>query len=303
MTRTNIKRKTALSSSVFLFTLILSLAAFGQEEADRFTYLVIPDKNSMQILTLTDGSTILGRITEIRAKEVVFKTDVGDMTVPRTKISKLELVPARLIKKAKYWFENPNTTRLYFGPTARMLKKGDGYFSDYYLFFPSIAYGITDNFTFGAGMSIFPGLNINEQVFYFTPKIGLKASPNTNFAAGALIIALPEDDNKSTLVGILYGVATFGSPDADLTVGLGYGFVEDQLAEKPMIMIGGEKRISRRVSFVSENWMFPGVDEPVVSYGFRFFGDGLSVDLALVNALGKDIFFPGLPWVDFVVNF
>jgi hypothetical protein len=154
-----------------------------------------------------------------------------------------------------------------------MLKKGQGYFSDYMLFFPGVAYGFTDNFTFGGGMTLIPGVDIDDQVFYFTPKFGLKTSRNTNIAAGALILALPEIDNESPVVGILYGVGTFGDPDG------------------------------RRVSFVSENWIFPEVDEPLVSAGFRFFGEGISVDLGLINVLGEDIFFPGIPWVDFVFNF
>ena len=297
-------RKLILSSLAALsMSFLFSLTAFAQEDADRFSHLIIPDENSVQILTLEDGSTILGRITEIKAKDIVFKSDVGDLTIPRSKIEKIELVSKSSIKKGKYWFENPNSTRLYFSPTARMLKKGDGYFSDYFILLPGIAYGVTDNITIGGGMSLVPWVDLNDQIFYFTPKIGLKASPNTNFAAGALIIALPEVDDESPLVGILYGVGTFGSADGGLTIGLGYGFVDDQVADKPMFMIGGEKRFARRISFISENWILPGVEVPLISYGFRFFGEGISVDLGLFNTMGNNLFFPGFPWVDFVVNF
>ncbi|MEE9555366.1 MAG: hypothetical protein V3W18_13850 [candidate division Zixibacteria bacterium] len=295
-------------STILIFTvvlmLVLSLTAFAQDDADRFSDLVIPDENSTQILTLKDGSTIMGRITKIKEREIVFKSDIGEMTIEKSKIERVKLVSKSSIRKGKYWFDNPNTTRLYFAPTARMLKKGEGYFSDYYLFFPGIAYGFTDNFTFGGGMSLFPTVSPGDQLFYFTPKMGVKATEAADFAVGALLIALPENDSdESPLVGILYGVGTFGDTDGSLTVGLGYGFVDDELADKPLIMIGGEKRLSRRVSFVSENWIFPGADFPIVSYGFRFFGEGISVDLALFNALGDEMFFPGLPWIDFVFNF
>ncbi len=303
MYRLNSKRVILSSLAALSMSFLFSLTAFAQEEADRFSYLIIPDENSVQILTLEDGSTILGRITEIKAKEIVFKSDIGDMTIPRSKIEKIELVSKSSIKKGKYWFENPNSTRLYFSPTARMLKKGDGYFSDYFILLPGIAYGVTDNITIGGGMSLVPWVDLNNQGIYFTPKIGMKASPNTNFAAGALIIALPEVDDESPLVGILYGVGTFGSADGGLTVGFGYGFVDDQVADKPMFMIGGEKRFARRISFVSENWILPGVEDPLISYGFRFFGEGISVDLGLFNTMGDNLFFPGFPWVDFVINF
>ncbi|MCZ6819631.1 MAG: hypothetical protein O7G31_09090, partial [Calditrichaeota bacterium] len=69
------------------------------------------------------------------------------------------------------------------------------------------------------------------------------------------------------------------------------------------IMLGFERRTSRRTAFVSENWIFPGVDNPLISYGFRFFGEKIAVDLAFVNILGEDAIFPGIPYVDFIYNF
>jgi len=292
-----------LPALLFIFLLLNPYNLFGQESSISSADLKIPDPDKIQIITMQGGSTLVGRITEIGENEITFETDAGKMTLDVSKIEKIKEVPAQSMKKGQLWFENPNTTRLYFAPTARMLKKGEGYFSDYMLFFPGIAYGFTDNFTFGGGMTLLPGVDIDDQVFYFTPKFGLKTSHNSNIAAGALVLALPEIDDESPVVGIIYGVGTFGDPDGSLTVGLGYGFVEDEIVDKPMFMIGGEKRLSRRVSFVSENWIFPEVDQPLVSAGFRFFGEGISVDLALFNVLGEDTIFPGIPWVDFVFNF
>jgi hypothetical protein len=291
----------------YLLTLIISLFLIsngiaGDEEKSE-EYFRIPPPDTIQVLTVQDGSSLIGRIVEVGENEIIFRTDLGEMTIAKSKIRKIEEVPAETMRGGARWFENPNSTRLYFAPTARMLKKGDGYFSDYMLFFPGVAYGITGNFTFGGGMSLIPGVDIDDQVFYFTPKIGIEASRKTSFAVGALVLALPEIDDESPLVGVLYGVGTFGEPDGSVTAGIGYGFVDDEIADKPLVMLGGEKRFSRRMSFVSENWIFPGVDDPLVSYGFRFFGEDISVDLALFNMLGEDAIFPGVPWVDFVFNF
>jgi len=279
------------------------LTSTNQQESIK-EKLRIPDEGLVQILNLKDGSNLIGRITEIKETEINFKTELGLLTIPIVNIKKIKEVPASSIKEGKYWFPNPNSTRLFFAPTGRMLKKGEGYFSDYYLFFPSITYGVTDNISIGAGMSIVPGLSIGEQIYYFTPKIGVKTAKNLNFAAGALLVNVPDlDDDNPSLVGILYGVANFGTPDKSLSAGLGYGFVEGDFAEKPMAMIGGELRISSRMSFVTENWIFPGLDQPLISYGIRFFGEKLSVDLALINFLGEDAIFPGVPYIDFVFNF
>ncbi len=303
MYRLNSKRVILSSLTALSMSFLFSLTAFAQEEADRFSHLIIPDENSVQILTLEDGSTILGRITEIRAREIVFKSDIGDLSIDRAKISDIVLVSASSIRHGSHWFENPNSTRLFFGPTARMLKKGRGYFSDYYIFFPGIAVGITDNLNIGGGMSLFPRMDLLDQVYYIAPKVGVKASRYSNLAAGALIIALPREDNESRTVGVLYGVGTFGGVDASLTTGLGYGVVDNHIADKPMFMIGGEKRLSSRVSFVTENWILPGVDWPIISYGLRFMGPSSSFDLALISVLGKGEPLPVLPYVDFVINF
>jgi hypothetical protein len=98
-------------------------------------------------------------------------------------------------------------------------------------------------------------------------------------------------------------VGTYGTPNLSFTGGAGYGFVDGEVADKPMVMVGGEARMTRRTSFVTENWIFPGVDEPVISYGVRFFGEKLSVDLAFINTIGEEAIFPGVPYIDFVFNF
>lgn len=287
-----------------LIILIMASVAIGDENKPGIDGKIKPPGLGMtHIIILEGGSKLVGRIVEQKEGKVVIDTDLGIITVEAAKIIAIETARIGTVKGGSYWFENPNTTRLYFAPTGRMLKKGSGYFSDYLLFFPGIAYGLTDNVTIGGGVSLFPGVDFDEQIVYFTPKIGLKATGNTSIAAGALIISLPDIGGDSPTVGILYGAGTFGGLDGSLTTGLGFGFVDGDFSDRPLFMMGGEKRLSRRISFVSENWFLPGVDNPLISYGFRFFGEDLSVDLALLNVFGDDMFFPGLPWMDFIFNF
>jgi len=289
------------------FLAIIHISAesiYARENRNLRDNLKIPDFTHVQILVTKDGSTLIGRIVEVKENKVRFETNIGSMVIPIVEIKEIKEVPESSIKHGKYWYPDPNSTRLYFSPTGRNLEKGKGYFSDCYLFFPGISYGITNNITIGGGMSLFPGYEIDEQLFYFTPKLGLKCTENFNLATGALIIRIPSSsDGNSTTTGILYGVGTVGKIDSSVTVGFGYGFVDSEFADKPMVMIGGEFRLSRRMAFVTENFIFPGLDEPLISYGFRFFGESLAVDLALVNALGGDAIFLGIPYIDFVFNF
>ncbi len=263
--------------------------------------LKVPDSSQVQIITTTDGSSNIGRITELREAEILFATELGTITIPVAKIKEIKEVPVASIKGGNYWFPNPNRTRLFFAPTARMLKKGEGYFQDIYIFFAGAAYGLSNNFTIGGAASLIPGAGIDEQVFYLTPKIGVKASGKIDLAAGALLIRIPFEDAPD--LGIVYGVGTYGTADASVTLGLGYGFADSKVADKPVVMLGGESRISRRLALVSENWIVPRADHPLVSYGVRFFGSEISVDLAFLNSLGGSNIFPGVPYVDFVFNF
>ena len=215
----------------FLYTAIsLNNIAFAEEHVKNtpsslMPQLAIPDSNQIQVLETTDGSTNIGRIVEIGAEVIAFKTDLGIIHIPMSKIKHIETVSVDLIHNGEFWFTNPNITRLFFAPTARMLKQGKGYFSDYYIFFPGFAYGITDRFTLGGGLSIFPGVDMDDQVFFIAPKFGLIQEKSFHVAMGALLVRVPDD---SKTAGILYGVATFGQPDASLTAGLGYGFVDER---------------------------------------------------------------------------
>ena len=286
-------------SAVFLglCLVIVPLMAGDIDARDFLQGLEIPDVDHLQILTTHDGSTMIGRIVEIHEEEIQFQTDFGTTMILISKVKEIRLVPRSAMRNGKYWFPNPNSTRLFFAPTARQLKKGAGYFSDYYLFFPGISYGVTDHITVGGGISLFPGVDMNEQLFYFTPKVGISASENFHLAAGLLLAKVPDE----VTAGIVYGVGTYGGTNSHLTAGFGYGFVDGDVEQKPMVMVGGEHRLSRHMAFVTENWIFPGVDQPLVSGGIRFLGEKLSVDLALFTLLGEDT--GVIPYVDFVFNF
>ena len=287
---------------------ILALVAASVVVAgDVSSMLRVPEADKTQIITLRDGSTLMGRIKEVGTGIVVFSSQLGDVNIEISKIADIKEIPNSSLRGGRYWFPNPNRTRLYFAPTGRMLKAGQGYFSDIYLFFPSAGLGVTDFFSIGCGISLFPGADISEQLVYINPKVGFMPSEKMALSISTLLIRVPDtdDDDSSdpTTVGILFGTATLGNDDNGLTAGLGYGYADGEMADKPAVLLGGEWRFARRASFVSENWMFPGIDEPLISYGIRFFGEKLSVDLALFNILSEDALFPGVPYVDFVWNF
>ena len=264
--------------------------AYAQESSEIKGTIRIPDTGYVQNIKTLDGSIIMGRITEIEDDKIQFETDLGIIIIEIFKIEEIKEVPISHFVGGTYWFPNPNDTRLLFAPTARCLKGGEGYFADYYLFFPMLAFGITDNITIAGGASIFPWIGIENNLFYFMPKVGFNIGENFSLAGGALLVKIPS-------------FGTVGSANSNLTAGIGFGYVDWEFDDTPLLMLGGQHRISRRISLVSENWMTPGIDQPLVSLGIRFFGEKLSVDLGLLNTIGEDMILPGFPYIDFVVKF
>lgn len=261
------------------------------------------DSATTYLIATRDGSSFFGRVQAVRGDSVVITTGGGSLTIGLERVVSAKMVRAEDIRDGEYWFPNPNTTRLLFAPTGRSLRRGSGYFSDYLVFLPGVAYGITDRVAVGGGMSVIPGVGLDEQLFYLTPKVGIIARENVNVAVGALALrlGLGSGDGVDRDAGIVYTVGTFGNPNASMTAGIGFGYAGGQMEDSPAIMIGGDARLSRRFGLVSENYYFSGLsDNALVSLGGRFFGEKMAVDFGLVGALGEsDI----APFVGFVVNF
>jgi hypothetical protein len=249
------------------------------------------------VLTLVDGSVLQGRVLEVTPTTLRFASAIGETTIPRSAIQMVRVVDAGQVHGGQVWPEDPSRTRLFFAPTGRMMRKGEQYFADAYIFFPSFQAGISDRFTMGAGMSIIPGLGIDEQLFYLTPKLGIVAGPDVNVAVGALIAAASGVDESP--FGIAYGVATFGGEETNATIGGGFGYNRGTADNSALLMVGGSTRVSRGISLVSENYLYTGAGtQSVLSGGVRFIGDRLTVDLA-AWVWAREAAFP-VPYVAFL---
>ncbi|MGH7678484.1 MAG: hypothetical protein ACRENU_08470 [Gemmatimonadaceae bacterium] len=271
-----------------ILLLVLAGSLVAQRPVPPRPVLVVADSAVQQRLVMRDGSELIGRIISIGDTTVQFQSALGLMTLRSNDIAKLSSETGGSMRNGQYYFPNPNTTRLIFAPTGRMLQAGEGYFSDYWIFFPGVSVGIASMVSIGGGMSIFPGVDLEEQLLYFTPKVGVVKTEKFNAAVGALYVTVPSFDDGAAreTAGMLYGVGTWGTADDSFTAGLGYGFANDQLARSPAVLLGGEVRAAPRVSLVTENYLIPG-GIMLLGGGLRFMGRGLSVDLALFAAAGE----------------
>lgn len=268
-------------------------------------FLRVPDSSAVQVVRLADGSSLVGRFVDVTGDPVRFETGGGIITIRRADLRDINEMSRGAVKGGQVWFDDPNPTRLFVGPTARSLPKGEGDFSSTYLFFVSGGYGVGGNAQIGAGFSIFPLDDFTENIFFLTAKAGIDLGKNAKLAVGGLVGwagALADDDFGNNGVGALYSVGTFGSKDHALTLGAVVPFGRADFADDPLLMFGGETRVARRLKLITENYVQTGGGGVGLSYGLRIFGEKMSVSLGFLNATDGGVF-PGVPYVDFVIRF
>jgi hypothetical protein len=189
-----------------------------------------------------------------------------------------------------------NTTRLFFGPTARSLPKGQVYLGVYEFLMPFVQVGVTDRFSIGGGTPLVIGFEDFERPFWVTPKLQILDTGRTQVAAGVFHAF----DSHSSGGGIAYGVVTRGDDNASFTGGAGMAYAVDG-GRAGVVMIGGEARVNRNIKVMTENYVWQGGDG-VLTGGVRFLGDHLSADVGLAFPIGAGALF-AFPVVNFVYVF
>ena len=255
--------------------------------------IVVAAQGQLQELVLRDGTHAFGRVEKVDGGRVTFRTEAGAiLDVDVAQVVSANIATGQIVEGA-FWPADSNPTRLFFAPTGRTLKRGESYFGVYEIYISFVQFGITDRFSIGGGT---PLLFVGEisHPFWFTPKLQIISRPNTQASIGVMHFLNVDRET----VGIAYGAVTQGSSDSALTVGLGWAYDhgKNYHSNTAVLMIGGEHRISRRVKFVTENYLINS--EGMITGGFRFMGERLSADIGLIAPLGGDVF--ALPMVNFV---
>lgn len=297
----------------FSFIMVVFFGFFQKTVGQGVLIPAVIDSTKLYRVEMNEGSVFIGNVIGRDSISLKMKTSSIPMVhIAYSSIKSFVAVDAENYKKGEYWFPNPHASRYLFGPTAFSLQRGDGYYQNTYLLLNSFNYGVTDHFTFGGGvelMSLFGGFDSDgsDPIIFITPKYTWNLNPKWNVGTGIIYASLPDfgADGSRSGVGIAYGIATYGNIEHNITGGLGWGFEGDEFNSKPIITISGMSRIASKAALVSENWLIP-VDGyyGIYSYGLRFFGEKLAVDLALLN--NKDIaeeIFIGIPYIDLVVKF
>lgn len=253
-------------------------------------------------LTTIDKTELNGYVKQIWKDSIAFETEYFGLTIIKAQnIREVSSNNFVISSKGDVWFPNPNATRYYFGPSAYNLEKGEGYYQNVYVFLNMFNYGLTDHISIGAGFEFLSTFTGNPTLF-ITPKVGIPIGEKFGVGGGVLAGIV----GGEFTAGILYGVSTFGSKEHNVTGGLGWGFVDSEMTQAPIITFSAMTRVGRKISLVTENWFAP--TNPgyygIISYGIRLFGPKMSFDIALINNGDIASEIPvGIPYIDYVIKF
>jgi hypothetical protein len=276
---------------LFVFVVLSSFSILAQSSDENNT----PIDSTVTIrLEIKDGSTLIGKIESEDSTYISFNLlSNAIIKIEKSTILNRETVSSK-IQNGEYWIEDPNKTRLFFAPTGRGLKSGNGYFSVYEIFFPMVAFGVLDYITISGGMSLFPGTDF--QLVYLAPKITPFQNDKYAVSVGDFFVKFPDDKDY---LNILYTVGTISFNKGAITFGVGY----ETYSKNPIFLIGGELRISRYAKLITENWFIADSDFNFMSFGLRFLGEHLAADFTFVIPLVDDNDIVLIPWIGFAYNF
>lgn len=271
-----------------------------------------PEARAMSRVTLQDGQVLRGFVVSRDAEHVVLELAAGGRLELSASVVETieEESEARLRPDGEVWLPDPNRTRYLYAPSGMMLRQGEGYFSQKELFFTSMNYGVTDHLTLQAGAVLPAWLIQNGINFIGGLKVGGSLSDTVHLAAGAQALFLPGLMDSGAVTGFVFGTATYGTPDAHLSLAAGVPFSLyargwDVVGNAPLFTLSGNLRVGRQFALVSENWLLPALAQDVSlpminSLAGRIFGESWAVDIGLIRI--PELSIP-VPWLDFSWNF
>jgi hypothetical protein len=255
-------------------------------------------------ITTTDGNVLMGEIVQENDDRIILQVEgIGEVTVQRANIRNIQVIRPDQIRNGEYWFDNPHGTRYFFAPNAIGLQKGTGYYQNAWIFFNNVNYGLSDNFSIGAGM--IPGFlfggGLDATPFWILPKLSIPiVGDQFHLGVGAMIGGIVGSGSGA----LFYGSGTYGSTDNNLTVGLGYGASGGEISNTPMVNISGMYRAKRTIYMLGELYFLPGIDgSGIALFGGRWAPENFAVDFGLVLPLADTGGFIGVPWLGVSIPF
>lgn len=276
-------KKAYVYGGLFILLLLANLVSSGQTGRDSLIYRI----------ETTDGNEYFGKIISEDSEKIVIQTEnIGQITLLTANIKKRTLLKSSEQRNGEYWPENQQSSRYFWSPNGYGLKTGEAYYQNIWIFYNQVSVGLTNTFSLGAGIIPLFLIEGAPTPIWLIPKFSIPlAKDKINLGIGSLLgtVAGGED---SGIFGLVYGTTTFGSRDKNFSIGMAYGFAEDEWTSTPLINLSALIRISRRGYFITENYLIISEGDAVamLSAGGRSILGGIGLDYSLWLPLGGDSF-------------
>ena len=248
-------------------------------------------QGSTVIVKMNNGDEYKGQILHKDNKTIVLKIVNGELNLTTSKVSSIESYDY----DGEFEFPNSHDTRYFFGPSGIPIKKGKGYYQNVLVVANFVNYGIANNISIGGGLEFFSTVVAGNPIWFLTPKVGFDISENVHVGGGFIMAGLAGEGTAT----LGYGVFTLGHAETNLSVGVGYGFVDGELSDYPAIMISGTHRISNSIALLSENYWLDTSSFGI--HGIRILSKTNSFDIGVIVI--PDEYTPTLPYVGYAKAF
>lgn len=284
----------------------------------------IPKRSGvLQVVRLTDGTTLRGYVTRRGDLFEVKLTSGSIITVPRESVLSIhdadltrETSSAQTTAEAEIEEErDTHRTRYLYSPSGMMLKKGEGYISVKELIFTSMGYGVTDNISIVVGGAM-PLWLVTVPNIIGGVKVGGSVNDWLHLSAGGEVFGMPGYFSGSFIDfgGLVFGNVTLGNPRANITLNAGYPFSPNGIETQIFITsLSGYYEFNNLIGVVTENWLLPSTnfDYAIMfnSIAARLTPRDFALDLGLIyfseldREYGAYTFPLPLPWIDFSWSF
>ena len=253
-----------------------------------FTFVIFTYSQETQTVTisLNDGSQITGSITSETEVDYTIETISGIvMTIPKNIVTEIETYKG-VIKEGKLYNPDPNKSIYIFSPSAFPIGKGNKYFRDFWIIFPSMNFGLSDIFSLQIGGIWVPGISVDQIPLIGSIKASIFQQGKLSLASGVMYAKISDVG-----AGFVFATGTYGNNfnHTSLSLGWGYSKFENEwnFMDRPIAVIAGNYRLSQSFALVTENWIWPKLafDEIPFSLSIRFLGKNISFDVGAVIIL------------------
>ncbi len=263
-----------------------------------------PDTTVTLRIETIDGNIYIGRYVSEDSLSMVLQTEsLGEIRIPQNSIKARTLLKQVVKVGNDIWLPNPQSSRYFWAPNGYGLEENTSYYQNIWILYNQFSFGLTNNFSLGAGMLplfLFAG---GSTPIWIVPKFSIPVEKDKfNLGTGAFLGTIIGEDTG--IFGLLYGTATIGSRDKNVSFGMAYGFADGDWLNVPVINVSSMIRTGPRGYFITENYVITAEGETVVllSAGGRSIIRNVGLDYSLWIPLGFEMdTFVAIPFIGITV--